>query len=424
MASYEASDFGSDLSIAHLETTPQLRHNTSDKNIEEARAEFEAFVGKEAISDVPEALKAHSSTAWSPSPTNRTASLIIYPSSTSDVSEILKICHRRYIPVTPFTGGTSFDGALAATRGGICLDLSRMNRVIAIHDRDLDAVVQAGVGWQELNKELAPLNLFFPVDPGPGAAIGGMVATNCSGTNAYRYGTMKDWVLSTTVVLADGTVVKTRHRPRKSSAGFDLTRLIVGSSGTLGVVTEATVKVTALPKNVQVAVVTFPAVKDAVNSVVELVQHEQQLAAMELLDAPAMRAIEKLKISNRKWAPEPTMFFKFSGSPRTVKEQIEFVQEVTARNGRRSFDVSTSQKEIDELWAGRKMALMALIGTKPDPTYQLVTADAAVPISRLADIIEEAYDMINASGFWGSNIGHVGDGMKLWPASSLCSHNS
>ena len=413
MGSRDSSTFSHALSTASLENTPKPGHNISNHNLSEARSEFESILGRDSnlISAHAPTLKAHSSTEWSPSPTSKTASLILYPQSTAHVSSILKVCHKRFIPVTPFTGGTSFDGALAATRGGICLDLSQMNAITAIHARDLDAVVQAGVKWDALNKELAPTGLFFPVDPGPSAAIGGMIATNCSGTNAYRYGTMKDWVISCTVVLADGTIVKTRHRPRKSSAGYDLTRMVVGSSGTLGVVTEAVVRLTAIPQNVQVAVVSFPGLKEAVDSVVELVQQGQQLEAMELLDAQGMKAIDDSKTTKRRWRAETTIFFKFGGSEGIVAEQVKAVKEVTSRYGRLSYEVSSSKEDVDDLWSGRKQALMSALAARPNPTDRFVTSDVAVPISRLAEIIGLCHKMIDESGFWGSVIGHVGDGM-------------
>ena len=215
----------SGISTLPLPKTPRPVHNITDKNISEARQEFIGIVGQDGIDDNPHNLQSRSRTEWSPSPGSSCAALIVFPRSTNDVSNIMKVCHRRRIPVTGFAGGTSLDGALASTRGGICIDFSRMNRILKVHVQDMDAVVQPAVGWQDLNARLAELGLFFPPDPGPGAQIGGMIGTGCSGTNAYRYGTMKDWVISTTVVLADGSIVKTRNRPRKSTAGYDLTRL-------------------------------------------------------------------------------------------------------------------------------------------------------------------------------------------------------
>ena len=240
--------------------TPTTTHDISDQNMAAAKEEFLSVLGEDGINDKIGDLIAHSTTPWSEAPSPRDhAAIILFPRSTEEVSQLVKICHQRRIPITPFSGGTSLEGALAATRGGVCIDFSRMDKILAVHKRDMDAVVQPGVGWQLLNEQLEKDDLFFPVDPGPGACIGGMVATGCSGTNAYRYGTMKDWVISLTVVLADGTIIKTRGRPRKSSAGYDLTRMFVGASGTLGIVTEAVVKITSKPKNVQCAVAAFRA---------------------------------------------------------------------------------------------------------------------------------------------------------------------
>jgi D-lactate dehydrogenase (cytochrome) len=235
--------------------------------------EFCTIIGKENVSTQESNLSGHSGSEWSSYTTKATdrSSLIVYPASTEEVAAVMKVCHQRAIPVTPFSGGTSLEGNFAPTRGGICIDFARMDKIIDIHPRDLDVVVQPGVGWEELNEELADHGLFFPPDPGPGAKIGGMVGTGCSGTNAYRYGTMREWVLSLTVVLADGTVIKTRQRPRKSSAGYDLTKIIIGSEGTLGLVTEATLKITVLPQNQRVAVASFNSVYDAAECVAQVV---------------------------------------------------------------------------------------------------------------------------------------------------------
>lgn len=201
-----------------------------------------------------------------------------------------------------------------------------MSRILQLHDRDLDVVVQPALGWETLNEELAKWNFFSPTDPGPGAQIGGMVGTGCSGTNAYRYGTMKDWVLSLTVVLAYGTMVKTRQRPRRSAAGYDLTRLVVGSEGTLGLVTEAVLKVTQLPRSTSVAVASFPSLREAADCVSKIVGNGVQIAAMEILDDKQMYCINKSGMTDRTWLELPTLFLKFAGTPNAVKEQISTVE--------------------------------------------------------------------------------------------------
>lgn len=239
-----------------------------------------------------------------------------------------------------------------------------------------------------------------------------MIGTGCSGTNAYRYGTMKDWVIGMTVVLADGTIVKTRHRPRKSTAGYDLGRLIIGSAGTLGLVTEATLKVTAKPTNEHVAVVAFPSMQKAVNTVIELVQKGMQVAAVEFLDETFMRAVNQTSDFDKRWKEVPTLFMKFSGSTASVKEQIGTVQKLAKRNDSQSFDASGDPEKVTELWSGRKNALWSFINTRPHPEDILLSSDVAVPISRLGDIVEETKERLKGTdlkhcGF----IGHVGDGI-------------
>lgn len=395
-----------------LSQTPATSYNTSDDNIAAAKKELLDIFGKDGVNDRIGDLVAHSSTPWSEAPSRSDhASIIVFPSTTEEVSQIVQICHRRRIPITPFSGGTSLEGALAATRGGVCIDFSRMDKILAVHKRDMDAVVQPGVGWQLLNEELEKDDLFFPVDPGPGACIGGMVATGCSGTNAYRYGTMKDWVISLTVVLADGTIIKTRGRPRKSSAGYDLTRMFVGASGTLGIVTEAVVKITSKPRNLRVAVAAFPSIQSAVNAAIKLVQQEIPVAAVEMLDETFMRSINQQGSTDRTWKETPTIFFKFSGSTVTgVEEQIALVQKLSKEAGSVSFNVGKTHEEVDSLWNARKTCLWSFIATKEHPDDQFVSSDVAVPISRLADIMEETKSNIEQTGLQGAVLAHAGDG--------------
>lgn len=393
-----------------LPKTRQPQHNITDQNIIEARKELINIVGQNGIDEIPHNLQSRSRTEWSPSPGSTCAALIVFPRSTNDVSNIMKICHRRRIPVTGFAGGTSLDGALASTRGGICIDFSRMNRILKVHDRDMDVVVQPAVGWEDLNARLAELDLFFPPDPGPGAQIGGMIGTGCSGTNAYRYGTMKDWVISTTVVLADGSIVKTRNRPRKSSAGYDLTRLMVGSGGTLGLVTEAVLKITSKPENEQVAVIAFPNSANAVSTVIDVVQKGLPLAAVELLDENTMRAVNQSGYSNKEWKETPTLFVKFSGTKSAVREQVGVLEALAQKHGREYFELSGEPEQIAALWAARKTSLWSFIAQKRDPDDKFLGSDVAVPMTRMAEIIEESNSKIKAAGLLGSIIGHVGDG--------------
>ena len=369
-------------------------------------------VGKDNVSTQEDDLETHSGSGWSsyaPLPDERPF-LVIYPSTTEEVSGVVKICHQRRIPITGYSGGTSLEGHYAATRGGICIDFHRMDRILRLDKEDLDVVVQPGVQWDELNEELQKDNLLFPPDPGPGAKIGGMVGTGCSGTNAYRYGTMKDWVLSLTVVLADGTIIKTRQRPRKSSAGYDLTRTFIGSEGTLGLVTEATLKVTVKPKSESVAVSSFPTVRDAAKCVARVVGEGLPIAAVEILDDVQMKCINASGSTSREWKEAPTLFFKFAGTQAGVKEQIGTVQKIARANGSQSFEFARNDDEATELWSARKAALWSVMGMRRDENDHVWTTDVAVPISRLPDIIEETKDDMTKSGILAAMVGHVGDG--------------
>ncbi|TVY15043.1 D-lactate dehydrogenase [cytochrome] [Lachnellula arida] len=399
-------------------TTPVDGHNIpqydlSPSNLDEARKELQELLGPEGITDHLGTRIAHSSTEWSKAPRgdDDRPSLVVYPSTTEETAAIAKICHKRRIPMIAFSGGTSLEGTLAAENGEICLDFKRMNKILEVHRDDMDVVVQPGVGYEDLNQALSSLNLFFPPDPGPGAQIGGMIGQGCSGTNAYRYGTMKDWVLGLTVVLADGTVIKTRHRPRKSSAGYDLTRLFVGSEGTLGIVTEASLKISLKPKNIRIAVASFPTLHQATNTTIQISGSGHQLEAMELLDDVTMHAINKAGYTNEAWAEESTIFFKFSGeTPQAVQKQIDHVEKLAKANDCGSFKRSKPEEEAAALWQARKTALWSLLAMKRDPGDEFLSADVAVPISRLADIIDQTKKMVEKSGLVGSCLGHVGDG--------------
>lgn len=396
-----------------LSQTIQPQHNTAPTNLEAAWSDFRDVVGEENISTTESELTAHAGSEWSTHHAlpGDVPFCIVRPATTEDVSKIMKVCHRRRIPVTAYSGGTSLEGHFAATRGGVCVDFSRMDKILALHKDDLDVIVQPAVGWEHLNEELSQQGLFFPPDPGPGAMIGGMVGTGCSGTNAYRYGTMKDWVLSLTVVLADGTIIKTKQRPRKSSAGYDLTRTFIGSEGTLGLVTEAVLKVTVKPQSTSVAVCTFPTVRDAANAVYRVVGAGVPIAAVEILDDVQMRCINEAGSTSRQWTEAPTLFFKFAGTPSSVKEQIKQVKDMANQSGAKKFEFARDAHEATELWSARKEALWAVMAQKrPEGGDHVWTTDVAVPISRLADIVDETKADIRNSGLLGSIVGHVGDG--------------
>ncbi|KAL9066763.1 MAG: hypothetical protein Q9161_007352 [Pseudevernia consocians] len=388
------------------------KHNTSPTNLEACWTDMISVVGKEHVSTEEGDLQSHSGSDWSSYTTKDSERpfMIVSPSTTEEVSKIMKVCHMRNIPVTAYSGGTSLEGHFSATRGGICVDFSRMDKILKLHKDDLDVIVQPALGWELLNEELGKEGLFFPPDPGPGAMIGGMVGTGCSGTNAYRYGTMRDWVLSLTVVLADGTVIKTRQRPRKSSAGYDLTRMFIGSEGTLGLVTEATLKVTVKPKHESVAVTSFGTIRQAAECVSRVVGEGVPIAAVEILDDVQMRCINESGSTSRAWKEVPTLFFKFSGTQSAVKESIGLVQKLAKSKGSKSFDFAKDADEAAELWSARKEALWSVMAKRRDESDHVWTTDVAVPISRLPDIIEETKEDMASSGLLAAMVGHVGDG--------------
>ena len=380
--------------------------------MEAAWADFVAIVGKENVSTLDTDREHHSGSDWSSHrmKEGEIPFMVVFPTSTEEVSSIMKICHQRKIPVTAYSGGTSLEGHFAATRGGICIDFGRMGKILKLNKEDMDVVVQPAVGWELLNEELAKDNLFFPPDPGPGAMIGGMVGTGCSGTNSYRYGTMREWVLSLTVVLADGTVIKTRQRPRKSSAGYDLTKMFIGSEGTLGLVTEATLKVTTKPISTSVAVASFGTVRQAADCVARVVGAGVPIAAIEILDDVQMLCINKAGYSDKVWTEAPTLFFKFAGTPVAIKEQIGIVKGMAKATGSKSFEFAKNAEEQVELWSARKEALWSVIAMKENEDDNVWTGDVAVPISRLPDIINETKEDLAKSGLFASIVGHVGDG--------------
>ncbi|KAI1633488.1 hypothetical protein F4809DRAFT_666941 [Biscogniauxia mediterranea] len=394
-----------------LALTRDPKHSNESENLEAAWADFTAVVGKENVSTLEDNLHTHANSDWSSyrNEQGQKPFMVVYPASTEEVSEIMKICHARRIPVVGYSGGTSLEGHFTPTRGGICIDFGRMNKILELHKDDLDVVVQPAVGWELLNEKLGKDNLFFPPDPGPGAQIGGMIGTGCSGTNAYRYGTMREWVLSLTVVLADGTIIKTRQRPRKSSAGYDLTKLFIGSEGTLGLVTEATLKLTTKPPSTSVAVCSFGTIRQAADCVAKVVGQGVPVAAVEILDDEQMKCINKAGMTSKTWKEAPTLFFKFSGTDRGVKEQISIVKDMAKQTGSQSFEFAKSEEEKAELWSARKEALWSTLAVAK-PGEKVWTGDVAVPMSRLPQLIEDTKDDMKKSGMYGTIVGHVGDG--------------
>ena len=332
--------------------------------------------------------------------------VVVFAASTEEVSDIVKVCARRRVPVIPFGTGTSLEGHVAALKGGVCIDLAQMNEVLAVNVEDMDCTVQAGVTRKQLGEHLRDTGLFFAVDPGADASIGGMAATRASGTNAVRYGTMRETVLALTVVLADGRVIRTSRRARKSSAGYDLTRLFVGSEGTLGVITEVTLRLHGVPEAISAAVCAFPDLAAAVNATITTIQAGVPVARIELLDDKQMEAINKF--SKLDYPEAPTLFFEFHGTEAGVVEQVETVEAVTGEFGGSDFRWATKTEDRARLWQARHDAYYAAIALRPGARGY--ATDVCVPISRLAECILETKKDIDDSGLLAPIVGHVGDG--------------
>ena len=323
-----------------------------------------------------------------------------------EVAEIVRICVQYQKPIIPFGTGTSLEGHVAALHGGVCLDVSGMNQVLEVNENDLDCRVQAGVTRKQLNQHLRNSGLFFPIDPGADASLGGMTATRASGTNAVRYGTMRENVLGLTVVTADGRIIRTGTRARKSSAGYDLTRLFVGSEGTLGIITEIQLRLYGVPEAISAAVCSFETMEGAVNTTISTIQMGIPVARIELLDEVQVDAINRY--SDFDYALKPTLFFEFHGTEAWVKEQAEMVKEISTEEGGSDFQWSTREQEKQKLWEARHNAYYAALAMRPGSKGW--ATDVCVPISRLADCILETRSDIEESELTVPLVGHVGDG--------------
>ncbi|MBT4934350.1 MAG: FAD-binding protein [Rhodospirillaceae bacterium] len=332
--------------------------------------------------------------------------VVVFAISTQEVSAIVKLCAASKVPVIPYGAGTSLEGHLIALRGGVSIDLSQMNEVVSVNADDMDVVVQAGVSRKQLNQHLHNTGLFFPVDPGADASLGGMVATRASGTNAVRYGTMRENVLALTVVMADGRIVHTGSRARKSSTGYDLTHLMVGSEGTLGVVTEVTLKLHGIAEATSAAVVPFETLEGAVNTVIQTIQFGVPIARIELLDEVQVKASNLYSKTDN--PEQPTLFLEFNGSEASVKEQTEQVRDICDENGGGEFRWSTRHDERDKLWEARHNVAYANMALMPG--CKIMVTDACVPISNLAACLLETRKDIDESGMFAPIVGHVGDG--------------
>ncbi|OBW66954.1 MAG: Uncharacterized protein AUREO_029710 [Aureobasidium pullulans] len=376
-----------------------------EKAIEEVRTKL----GEDSITTDDDELHRHGYSEWSTINVDVLPIAVVYPKSTEEVSEIAKICYKRKIPIVPYSGGSSLEGNFSAPYGGFCIDFAFMDKILALHDDDLDVVVQPAIGWMKLNEDISHSGLFFPVDPGPSAMIGGMTGTNCSGTNAVRYGTMKDNVLNLTVVLADGTIIKTKRRPRKSSAGYNLTGMFIGSEGTLGIVTEITLKLQVVPQETSVAVVTFPTIRDAASAASKIIKAGIPIGAMEIMDEVQMSVVNKSKSTKKVWREVPTMFFKFSGTKAGVKENVGLVKDLSKQCKSIDFEFTADADEQKKLWSARKESLWSMLSLRKGDE-EVWSTDVAVPLSRLPDIIEVSKREMDELGIFSSALGHVGDG--------------
>ena len=333
-------------------------------------------------------------------------SAVVFAQTTQDVADAVKLAAAHRVPVIPFGVGSSLEGHLLAVQGGISIDVSRMNQVLAVQAEDLTVTVQAGVTRMAVNAAVKSEGLFFPIDPGADASIGGMAATRASGTNAVRYGTMRENVLALEVVTASGEIIRTGTRAKKSSAGYDLTRLMVGSEGTLGVITEVTLKLYPLPEAISAATCSFPTIEAAVRCVIQTIQLGVPIARCELIDAGTVRMVNAhSKLGLRE---EHMLLMEFHGSPASVKEQAETVQEIAAEFGGQSFEWATTPEERTRLWTARHNAYFAAIQSKPG--CRAISTDTCVPISKLADCLLDSVAEADASGLPYFLVGHVGDG--------------
>ncbi|KGO40251.1 FAD-linked oxidase, C-terminal [Penicillium expansum] len=381
----------------------------SAKEFEKAINELRTKLGEDTISTEVEELQQHGFSEWSSLNADRLPVAIAYPKTTQEVSEIAKVCNKYRMPMIPYSGGSSLEANFSAPHGGMTIDFAFMNKVLEIHPEDMDIVVQPSIQWMDLNEKIKDTGMFFPVDPGPSAMIGGMVGTNCSGTNAVRYGTMKDWVINLTVVLADGRVIKTRRRPRKTSAGYNLTGMFVGSEGTLGIVTEATLKLAPLPEQTRVGVVAFPTIRDAASTAMQVIRKGVSVQCMEIMDDVQMDVINRAGGTGREWKVSPTLFFKFSGTVAGVADSIDLTTKLAQENNAQSFEFARDDREAHDLWSARKQSLWSMLALRKEGS-EVWSTDVAVPISRLPDIIETSKKELVDLGLFASILGHIGDG--------------
>ena len=380
-------------------TQTASRIPTSETLIEEMRA----MLG-DRVSTSSSVLEQHGrGESWHPV---QAPDAVCFPQSSEEVAAIVKLCAASATPVIAFGTGTSLEGQVQAVNGGICIDTSQMNQILEVNSEDMDCRVQAGVTRRELNQHLRDTGLFFPIDPGANTSIGGMTATRASGTNAVRYGTMRENVLGLSVVTAGGEIIRTGTRARKSAAGYDLTHLFVGSEGTLGVITEISLRLHGLTEAISAAIVNFPDVRSAAEATIQTIQMGIPIARIEIVDSAYMKAINAY--SKTDYAELDTLFLEFHGTSAGVAEQVQMFDEISQEFGATGFQWAEHEEDRNQLWRARHDAYYA--GIAVHPGYLGYVTDVCVPISRLADCITETQTDIAASGLYAPVIGHVGDG--------------
>ncbi|KAI0928260.1 hypothetical protein AcW1_005561 [Taiwanofungus camphoratus] len=396
-----------------LPIPPEASRYASKEKVQQAIAELRAILPREdAVLTDPDTLKTygHSDNSYHPTSPH---SVVVVPHSTEDVVKVVNVARKYRVPIVPYSGATSLEGHFSGyPSGDICLDMSQMDKILEIHEKDGDLVCQSGARWEDINQTLKDkgIPLFFPLDPGPGATVGGMIGTGCSGTNAVRYGTAKsEWFLNITAVLPNGKVIKTRRRARKSSAGFDLTKIFIGAEGTLGIVTEATLRLAPLVPT-KVAMAQFPDVERAVSAVQEILNtpHGPHIQCVELLDDHMMAAINTAGAVSNTYPISDTLFFKLQGDQAALDATAHAVKATVARHGSTRFEFAQTDQEAAELWESRKYALISTIGSVPGS--KCWTTDVCVPVSRLPQLIYETKKDLADHKLQSTIVGHVGDG--------------
>ena len=388
------------MALVNAATGQKTRNSAA---IEKTVAELTAAFGNRVVTSQAVREQHGNTVTWI---ANQPPDAVIYPQSTEDVQQIVRICAANAVAVIPFGVGTSLEGHVNAPVGGVSIDFRDMNKIIKVHAEDLDCVIEPGITRKALNEQLRDSGLFFPIDPGADASLGGMAATRCSGTNAVRYGTMKDNVIALKVVLSNGEVIDTARRAKKTSAGYDLTRLMVGSEGTLGVITQLTLKLSGIPEAISGGICPFPSVEACCNTAIHTIQSGIPVARIELLDSLQVRACN---LHSNLGLPEtPMLFLEFHGTEASVAEQSKRFGEIAAEFGGGPFTWTTRPEERTRLWEARHHAALSNFALRPGAT--IVATDVCVPISRLAECVTETQRDIEASRILAPIVGHVGDG--------------